>query len=409
MEDARPCQQPWKTPEVFAWEDRRHFPRLPLEKSLTYEPLATRLVHRKSFLPDTGGSHGCGLAFPSLLTPPIQVIMPAEKESPRIPPEENLHIFSEAEGLDDMFFDDIVEETSSSSSYSPNPIYEEDALNEYASSPTLMITTERSDEDASNQEDEDKASNLQSLPGSDNLLKNPIDEKVAILVNFLLLKYQKKEPITKADMLNAVIQEYEDYFSEILLKTCERMEIVFGLDVTEVDPINNCYALLIKLNITYDGMLSETEGMPKTGILILLLGVIFMKGNRATEEEVWQVLNMMGIHAGQKHFIFGEPKNLITNELVKEKYVEYRQLPGSDPACYEFVWGPRANAEVSKMKLLEFLSRVHGRDPRSLPVQYDEALKEEEERAQAKAEASPESTNMAVENSSATSSSCSHP
>ena len=31
-----------------------------------------------------------------------------------------------------------------------------------------------------------------------------------------------------------------------------------------------------------------------------------MKGNRATEEEVWKVLNMMDIYSGRKHFIFGE-------------------------------------------------------------------------------------------------------
>lgn len=43
-------------------------------------------------------------------------------------------------------------------------------------------------------------------------------------------------------------------------------------------------SFFIKLGLTYDGMMHGEAGVPKTGILILILGVIFMKGNCATEE-----------------------------------------------------------------------------------------------------------------------------
>ncbi|XP_047621839.1 melanoma-associated antigen B16-like [Phacochoerus africanus] len=110
--------------------------------------------------------------------------------------------------------------------------------------------------------------------------------------------------------------------------------------------------------------------MPKTGLLIIILGVIFMKGNRATEEEVWEVLKMMDIYSGRKYFIFGEPWRLITRDLVKENYLEYCQVPNNSPPCYEFLWGPRTHAEASKMKLLEFLAKIHGTNSRSFPFQY---------------------------------------
>ncbi|XP_003420240.2 melanoma-associated antigen B16-like [Loxodonta africana] len=257
------------------------------------------------------------------------------------------------------------------------------------------ISLSKSDESSSSQEEEDSSSSSQSPSDTENVPRDPLDEKAALLVNFLLLKYQMKEPITKADMLNAVIGEYEDHFPEIILKASERMEMIFGLDLKEVDPISHKYALLIKLGLTYDGMLSGEDGMPKTGILILILGVIFMKGNRATEEEVWEVLNVTGIYSGQKHFIFGNPTKLITKELVQEKYLKYQQVPNSDPAQYEFLWGPRAYAETTKMKVLEFVAKVHGTDPSSFPSQYEEALKDEEEKAQAEAAASPGATAMA--------------
>lgn len=38
--------------------------------------------------------------------------------------------------------------------------------------------------------------------------------------------------------------------------------------------------------------------MPKAGILILILGVIFVKAHRATEEEIWEVLPLMGMRSG---------------------------------------------------------------------------------------------------------------
>uniref|UniRef100_A0A8C8YMB8 MAGE domain-containing protein n=1 Tax=Prolemur simus TaxID=1328070 RepID=A0A8C8YMB8_PROSS len=130
------------------------------------------------------------------------------------------------------------------------------------------------------------------------------------------------------------------------------------------------------------------DGVPKTGLLILILGAIFMKGNRATEEEVWEVLSVMRLYSGRKHLVFGDPREFITKELVKEKYLEYRQVPNSDPAQYEFLWGPRAHAETRKMELLEFLAKVRGTDPSSFPSQYEEALRDEAERAQARGSSS---------------------
>ncbi|XP_019064684.1 melanoma-associated antigen B10-like, partial [Fukomys damarensis] len=114
------------------------------------------------------------------------------------------------------------------------------------------------------------------------------------------------------------------------------------------------------------------------------LGVIFSKGNCATEEQVWEVLNMMGIFDGIDHFFFGDARKLITRDLVREKYLEYQQVRNSDPPRYVFLWGPKAYAETSKMKVLEFLAKIHNRAPSSFSPLYEEALKDAEERAQAR-------------------------
>ncbi|XP_053512464.1 melanoma-associated antigen B16-like [Artibeus jamaicensis] len=147
---------------------------------------------------------------------------------------------------------------------------------------------------------------------------------MALLVNFLLFKYQMKEPKTKADMLNIASKEYgEDHFTEIFVRASVYMELTFGLDVKEVDPTNRCYAILIKMGLTSDGILRGEKETPKTSILILILGVIFMKGNCATREEVWEVLSVKGFYLWRKHYIFGKHRKLITNHFMEEECLKY--------------------------------------------------------------------------------------
>ena len=64
---------------------------------------------------------------------------------------------------------------------------------------------------------------------------------------------------------------------------------------------------------------------PYPSLLMVLLGVIFMNGNRATVEEIWEFLSMLGIFAGRRHCIFGEPRRLITKDLVQKVYLNYHK------------------------------------------------------------------------------------
>ncbi|KAM5291044.1 melanoma-associated antigen B16-like [Glossophaga mutica] len=245
---------------------------------------------------------------------------------------------------------------------------------------TTATSSSKSGEGSSSQEEEGNTS--EAVPNLKDVPIDDLDESVALLVDFLLFKYNAKEPTTKAEMLTFVSEEYQDHFTDILLQASERMEMIFGLDVKEVDPIQHRYAVVIKLGLTYDGMLHGEKGVPKTGILILLLGAIFMKGNRATEEEIWKILNVMKLYPGKKHDIFGDPSCLITKHFVEEEYLKYQQVANSDPAQFEFLWGPRAHAETTKMQVLKYLAKVYGSDPSYFTSQYEEAFEEELERFQ---------------------------
>ncbi|XP_049727506.1 melanoma-associated antigen B4-like [Elephas maximus indicus] len=251
-----------------------------------------------------------------------------------------------------------------------------------ALSTTTATSGTRSDEGANSQNAEGPSTS-QAPASTKRSCRDPLTKRAGLLEQFLLYKYKMKQPITKADMLKIVKQKYKDQFPEILKRAAERIEIVFAADVKEVDPITQSYALVSKMDLPNDGRVCGRKGLPKTGLLMTLLGVIFLKGNRATEEEIWEFLKTMRVFAGKKHFIYGEPRKLITKDLVKLKYLEYRQVPNSDPPSYEFLWGPRAHAETTKMKVLEFLAKINDTDPSAFASRYEEALRDEEERAQA--------------------------
>ncbi|XP_070113885.1 melanoma-associated antigen 10-like [Equus caballus] len=232
--------------------------------------------------------------------------------------------------------------------------------------------------DGYSSQDEEGPSTWEDPGDADSSLQDTLSLKFTDLVGFLLLKYRTKEPTTKAETLNTVLRDYQDHFPVIFRQASEHMQLVFGIDVKEVDPSDHAYVLVTTLGLTYDGMLSGEQSMPKTGLLVMLLGVIHLQGDCAPEEDVWEALSVMGVRAGREHFIYGEPRELITKVWVREQYVEYRQVPSSDPAPYESLWGPRAHAETSKMKVLEYLLRVSSRDPNPFLHLCEEAVSDEE-------------------------------
>lgn len=222
----------------------------------------------------------------------------------------------------------------------------------------------------------------QAAPTVGPRTQKQLELKVAELVQFLLIKDQKKIPIKRTDILKHVIGDYKDIFPDLLKLAAERLQYVFGYKLVELEPKSNTYILINTLEpVEEDAEVRGDQGTPTTGLLMIVLGLIFMKGNTIKETEVWDFLRRLGVYPTKKHLIFGDPKKLITEDFVRQRYLEYRRIPHTDPVDYEFQWGPRTNLETSKMKVLKFVAKVHNQDPKDWPAQYCEALADEENRA----------------------------
>ncbi|XP_032111964.1 melanoma-associated antigen C2-like [Sapajus apella] len=259
-------------------------------------------------------------------------------------------------------------------------------------------------EEFSSQKEED-TSTFQGLLDSEPLFTRQLDEKVAELVQFLLLKYEAREPITEAEMLMIAVK-YKNYIPMIFEKAREFMELLFGLALTEVDP-DHFYAFANTGDPTDMG--SDDQGTPKNSLLILILSIIFIKGGCASEEAIWEVLNAIGVYAGREHFVYGEPGELLVKVWVEEQYLKYREVPNSSPPLYDVLWGPRAHSESIKWKVLEFLSKLNSTVPITFPSWYKDALKDAEVSAQAIISTTDDATDVASGSFSFMSSNFSHP
>lgn len=82
----------------------------------------------------------------------------------------------------------------------------------------------------------------------------------------------------------------------------------------------------------------------------------------------------MGI-CWENNFIYEESRKLITKDLVKLKELEFWPELHGDPPRYEFLWGPRARAEITSKRKLEVNATILG----AFPSHYEKALREEEE------------------------------
>ncbi|XP_036031508.1 melanoma-associated antigen B3-like [Onychomys torridus] len=267
---------------------------------------------------------------------------------------------------------------------------------------TLSISSTESHESSFEESDEfkEKECLVEDKPCTIRPHQDMVARKVMVLLQHLLHNFNLKKLTTKEGILKLITKKYEDDFPEIFRRASQKLEDAFAMEVREVNSSEPSYNLISKLKLPNNGRIRAGRGFPKTAFVMCVLGIILVRGNCASEEEIWQILKTKRIYPGKKHCIFGEPRKLMTHYLVKLKYLEYRQVAGSDPPRYEFLWGPQAYAETSKVKVLEYLAKTNQTTPSALSALYEEVLKGDQEQTEARDEDESDATDETDEDSS---------
>ncbi|KAM9180557.1 melanoma-associated antigen D4 isoform 1-T1 [Dugong dugon] len=239
-----------------------------------------------------------------------------------------------------------------------------------ASQPPLMARTQMTPQPPMTLRSQIPSRHILCLPPRNVAL---LQERANKLVKYLMIKDYKKIPIKRSDMLKDVIREYDEHFPEIIERATYTLEKKFGIHLKEIDKEEHLY-ILVCTRDSSARLLGKTKDTPRLSLLLVILGVIFMNGNRASEAVLWEALRKMGLRPGVRHPFLGDLRKLLTDDFVKQKYLEYKKIPNSSPPEYEFLWGLRARHETSKMRVLRFIAQNQNRDPREWKAHFLEAV-----------------------------------
>ncbi|KAM5292726.1 necdin [Ctenodactylus gundi] len=201
-------------------------------------------------------------------------------------------------------------------------------------------------------------------------------QKAHELMWYVLVKDQKNMVIWFPDMVKDVIGSYKKWCRSILRRTSLILARVFGLHLRLISLHTMEFALVKALAPEDLDRVALSNRMPMTGLLLMILSLIYVKGRGARESAVWNVLRILGLRPWKKHSTFGDVRKLITEEFVQQNYLKYQRVPNVEPPEYEFFWGSRASQEITKMQIMQFLARVFKKDPQAWPSRYREALEE---------------------------------
>ncbi|XP_033746746.1 non-structural maintenance of chromosomes element 3 homolog isoform X2 [Pecten maximus] len=220
-----------------------------------------------------------------------------------------------------------------------------------------------------------------------------LEKRFHDLVQYLLIMDQKKLPIKKLDINKHILKENRGAFPVLMKKAGDALLEVFGIELVQLeDRLKGTYILVNRVDTDTEDLENQDrqtgqeftpvewpeEDDAKTGLLMVILSLIFMNGQVMLDSYMWHTLKKLGIDTDFNHEVFGDAKKLITQEFYRQGYVEYTRQQNSDPPVFEFRWGQRAKQEISRKNCLDFVSQLYGREPEKWTSQYQAVLDEGE-------------------------------
>lgn len=223
-------------------------------------------------------------------------------------------------------------------------------------------------------------SQSQKTQNQKEISKDELKRKVVEVVRYLLFSDRKKYPIKRGDITKNVLKEHSRAFNQIFDQAKTTLHKVFGIEVEEIEVGKAKGYILVDAAKTeeQDQLMDWGDDLPKMGLLMVVLSLIFMSDHVISESLLWHTLKKLGIEPRVEHDIFGDPEKLISQEFVRQCYVDRKKVLGGDEAAYEYRWGSRAEKELSKRQVLQFVSELYVTQMDDWTSQMKEILAEEE-------------------------------
>ncbi|PSN32474.1 Non-structural maintenance of chromosomes element 3 [Blattella germanica] len=179
-------------------------------------------------------------------------------------------------------------------------------------------------------------------------------------VVYILSQDHSKYTIKRQDIVKNCLRNYGKSFKSVMTEVQNLLRTVFGMELVDIDK----HYLLKNSSIftdTVEDMIWAEETQTQQVLLLLALSHIFMSGGVVREESMWNFLSSFEISTStnKTHDYFGDVRKLMTQEFVRQLFLEHTRIPDTNPAKFEFRWGKRAEIEVSQREILKFVSEEY--------------------------------------------------
>lgn len=203
-----------------------------------------------------------------------------------------------------------------------------------------------------------------------NLTTDECKQYVSTVARYLLMGQNRGTPIKRKEVQEQIGPTHSRAVLPILKAADKVLRDTAGLAVVEFTKgTNKFYILINKLDMDPDLQKEFVERDPQEAaqmsLLLVILSLLMMKQARVKEEDLWEFLMQLDIPSGDvQHPVLGNVKKLL-EEWTKQMYLEKSKESTPDKAIFHYTWGERAKAEFPPEKILRFVAKVHGDDPRN--------------------------------------------
>ncbi|KAL2741009.1 non-structural maintenance of chromosomes element 3 isoform X2 [Vespula squamosa] len=214
------------------------------------------------------------------------------------------------------------------------------------------------------------------------------------VIRYIFTVEKKKHVIPKIHIIKSILGGSTKNFRQVIERVKTLLSQVFGYQLVDIGSGKYILVNEIKNSIPH---LKFTKSIKAEQVLLfIILAHIFMYEDSCTEGTLWDFLRHLEIikEDNFQHDYFGDVKKLVTvtksiydvndkryfpQDFVAQQYLEKVTIHKGELQKYEYKWGPRAEYEVSRRDILEFMSRVYeGRSIDSWPLQYQSMLAKEQ-------------------------------
>jgi hypothetical protein len=215
---------------------------------------------------------------------------------------------------------------------------------------------------------------LSSVPAGER------EKLVNDLVQYLLIQDYRKIPIKKQDINKCVLKDNAKLFSWAIERAETKIREVFGIRLIEMkESKQKCYMLISMLDNDSENPHQRwsDEDHTRTGLLMFILSLIYMNGKTVQDTVLFHTLKRIGVDVDSHHEVFGDIRRLITTDLPRLGYIEIRRDTTADPPTCEMLWGERAEHEVTKRSVLDFIAQIYDNEPADWTSQWQEIQRTE--------------------------------